>query len=344
MKLANLIAIGFATLSLQACQLGYVFRQGWGQMNVVWEAQPVEKILEDPQFSPSKKEKLSLILDIADFGERELGLSRRGNYTTFFDTAGRPISYNIFACAKTSFSLLTWHFPVVGEIPYLGYFDLESAKQSKDELEQSGFDVYLGTVGAYSTLGWFQDPILSSMLEEDEVDLARLILHEMTHATIYRSGESAFNESVASFVGNRGAELYLRRRHGLAHELLDQLSQRLSEEKRLNEWAGELEKELGALYESANTEEFKLSEREKVFDDAKKVLGGGILKNETRCNNAWLIALRIYSIDMNLFENSFRFNGGNLRRAIRYFQNLPPGVDALEFLQRRTTLTPMLSQ
>jgi len=160
----NFFLLTLVLFLFPACQLGYVLQQGLGQFHVVWGSRDVQEVLADPAVSELQKKKIVFALEVVEFGETQLGLTRSGNYSTYYDNHNEPISYTVFACPKTSLVPVVWVFPIVGAIPYLGFFDRDGALEKAKELNEDGLDSHVGEVWAYSTLGWFQDPILASML------------------------------------------------------------------------------------------------------------------------------------------------------------------------------------
>lgn len=307
--------------ALASCQAGYIFRQATGQWSVVWGSEPISSALEDPRISDEKKQKILLIDEIAAFGEREIGLVRNENYTTYYETNGKPVSYNIFVCPKTSLIPMVWRFPIVGEIPYLGFFDIEAAKEQQKALQEQGYDVYLSTVWGYSTLGWFRDPIFSAMLNDDEVSLARLILHEMTHATIYRAGEAEFNETLADFIGDHGAELFLAKKYGVEGPAVQELWVRINEEAQFDDWLKSFTNELNHLFEGPGSEDEKLAQREQVYsrslDRLKSLAASGNRAakgmENAPWNNALVLGLTTYRTSPEYFDELYRKSYMNLR-------------------------------
>jgi predicted aminopeptidase len=188
--------------------------QGLGQLKIIREARPVEEFLQDPAFPDSLKEKLRLIGRARKFAIDSLGLTDTDNYKTMYDQHGQELMWVVLACEPFRLKEKRWDFPVIGSVPYKGYFDKEKALKERDELEKENWDVSIRNPGGWSTLGWFTDPILSGMLRRSDGDLASLIIHEMVHATIYVKDSSDFNENLASFIGDRGAELFLARTRG----------------------------------------------------------------------------------------------------------------------------------
>jgi predicted aminopeptidase len=194
--------------------VNYAAQQGFGQMSIIWKAKPVEKYLSDPGFPDSLKLRLRLIDEVRKYAIDSLGLKDTRNYRTLYDQQGEEIMWVVMACEPFRLKPKEWKFPIVGSVPYKGYFDKEKAYMLKKELEDEGWDVIIRNPGGWSTLGWFTDPILSKMLNRSEGDLANLIIHEMSHATIFVKDSIDFNENLATFIGDRGAEKYLIDRYG----------------------------------------------------------------------------------------------------------------------------------
>jgi predicted aminopeptidase len=194
--------------------VSYGVRQGKGQLNIVWNARPVEEFLNSPSFPDSLKAKLKLIGNIREYAIDSLGLKDTKNYKTLYDQKGEEIMWVVTASEPFKLKPKEWKFPILGAVPYKGFFQKEKAIALKNELEKQGFDVSIRNPGGWSTLGWFTDPILSKMLERSEGDLANLIIHEMSHATIFVKDSIDFNENLASFIGDRGSENFLISKYG----------------------------------------------------------------------------------------------------------------------------------
>lgn len=193
--------------------------QGRGQLSIVWNAKPVSEFLDNSGTPDSIKQKLLFIAEVRKFAIDELGLNDTDNYTTMYDQKGKPILWVVTGCEPFAFNPKIWTFPVVGEMPYKGFFIEEMAYDEMAEVEEAGYDVGLRTVGGWSTLGWFKDPILSNMLGRSYGDLANLIIHELVHATVFVKDSVDFNENLASFIGDRGAELFLQKYYADTHLL-----------------------------------------------------------------------------------------------------------------------------
>lgn len=194
--------------------VSYGIRQGYGQLYIVWNAKPVEEYLASPDFPDSLKARLRLIDEVRKYAIDSLGLKDTENYKTLFDQQGEEIMWVVMACEPFKLKPKEWKFPIVGSVPYKGFFNKQRALKLKKELEEEGWDVVVRNPGGWSTLGWFTDPILSKMLKRSEGDLANLIIHEMSHATIFVKDSVDFNENLATFIGDRGAEAFLIYKYG----------------------------------------------------------------------------------------------------------------------------------
>lgn len=192
----------------------YGVQQAKGQLNITFNTVPVEKVLNDSTVADSIKYKITIIEEAKTFAFDELGLRRSENYTSYYDQKGEVSLWNLSASQPFALEPKLWTFPFLGSFPYKGFFDLNRAKEEMTELKEDGYDVRIRPVSGWSTLGWTNDPILSNMLERPEGALAELIIHELTHATIFVKDYIEFNENLASFIGERGAVLFLNKKYG----------------------------------------------------------------------------------------------------------------------------------
>jgi predicted aminopeptidase len=211
------VIVGLVLLSMVAWNwalLAYGIKQGIGQLHVVWNAKPVDEVLANPATADSIKQKLILIGEVRRYAIDSLGLSDTDNYKTLFDQQGKEIMWVVTASEPFRLKEKRWEFPILGSVPYKGFFEMEVARMEKQQLEEEGWDVSVSNPSGWSTLGWFTDPILSDMLEKNEGDLASLIIHEMVHATIYVKDSSSFNENLASFIGDLAALKFVDFKYG----------------------------------------------------------------------------------------------------------------------------------
>ena len=213
------IAIGFVIVLVglliwQHELVGYGLMQARGQLIVIMGAQPIDSFLESPDFPDSLKNKLQLIKEIRQFSIDSLGINGGDSYKSLFDQKGKTTLWNLSACEPFQLEAKKWNFPFLGSFSYKGFFDLEMAKVEQKQLKAEGFDTRIRSVSGWSTLGWFDDPILSNMLKRSEGQLAEVIIHELTHGTLYIKDSVDYNENLATFIGEKGAERFLIRRYG----------------------------------------------------------------------------------------------------------------------------------
>lgn len=189
--------------------LGYYTQSIGGQWELWQRERPIEEVLADPQTSPQLQEHLRQALLMREFASRELGLPQNGSYRRYADI-GRPyVVWNVFAAKPFSVQAETWCFPFAGCVGYRGYFAEADARAYAAELEAQGLETYVAGVAAYSTLGWFDDPLLNTVMRREPANLAGLMFHELAHQQLYVSGDTAFNEGFATAVELEGVRRWL---------------------------------------------------------------------------------------------------------------------------------------
>ncbi|MEO9964675.1 MAG: aminopeptidase [Reichenbachiella sp.] len=205
-----LLLIAIAQLEVVA----YLYMQASGQLEVLWNARPIDEILKDQSVDSVLKDKIRLVDRVMLFAEADLGLKTDGLYKTLYDQKGEDILWNLSVCEPYQLKSVEWYFPIVGAISYKGYFNLDLAKEEGEKWKEKGYDIRIRPVNAWSTLGWFSDPILSNSLERSEGGISELFIHEITHSNIFISDSLSFNENLASFIGEKGARLFLAKEYG----------------------------------------------------------------------------------------------------------------------------------
>jgi predicted aminopeptidase len=292
----------------------YLVQAGKGQLAFANRARPISEVLEDERTDPRLKRLLSHIAPVKMYSE-ENGFKPTKNYTEYVKLDRPAAVYVVSACEALKFESKEWSFPIVGSFPYLGWFDLGDAKEYGKSLLEQGYDVDVRGARAYSTLGWFRDPVLSSMIPEGADALGELVdvvLHESVHATHYVNGQAYFNESLASFVAERMTPGYL-----------DRLGPEAALEKKAyleaqQDWARrekllhEAYRTLSALYESDQPDAFKRADKIRVLENLKKQVGG-----QREINNATLIQFKTYGGGQAEFEVLLRACGSDWRRFMR---------------------------
>jgi len=196
-------------LALGCADVGYYRQAVSGQWQLLSLRQPLATVRDDPATPAALRERLSLAGKIREFAVEELGLPDNGSYRSYVDLARPYVVRNVFATPALSLEPEQWCFPVAGCVSYRGYFDEAAAERTAAVLREQGYDVFIGNVPAYSTLGWFSDPLLNTFIDWQPGRLAELIFHELAHQRLYVAGDTVFNESFATFVGRLGARRFL---------------------------------------------------------------------------------------------------------------------------------------
>jgi len=207
----RLAALG-ALFSLSGCSsVAYYAQAVSGHLEVMWLAVPIEERVHEAGTPPPLREKLERVLVIREFASRELGLPDNDSYRRYADL-GRPyVLWNVFAAPEFSVAPVESCFPFAGCVSYRGFYSEEAAQRHAAGLAQQGDDVYVGGVSAYSTLGWFSDPVLSTFIQYPEPEVARIVFHELAHQEVYIKGDTVFNESFAATVEEEGLRRWLER-------------------------------------------------------------------------------------------------------------------------------------
>jgi len=193
---------------------GYLAQAAAGQDELSWRRRPVKEVVADPTTTDHTRQLLALVEDVKRYGERN-HLKPTGNYEEYVDLDGPAVVWVVSAAKPLSFEQKTWWFPIVGSVPYLGWFNRRDAERHAERLRGEGWDVDLRGASAYSTLGFFDDPVLSTMIRPrlgTVGGLVNVVIHESVHATHYVSGQTLFNESLADFVADSLTSIYLRER------------------------------------------------------------------------------------------------------------------------------------
>jgi predicted aminopeptidase len=318
-------------LPLTGCQISYLFHAATGQFRFLYHAVPVEEVLQQDSLTAEEKRRLALVSRIKEFGENQLGLKESDNYETINLKDRSPV-YTVSASPKDKLALVTWWFPVVGDLPYLGFFDLEAARKQRDSLLAKDLDTFVGRAEAYSTLGWFKDPLSLHLIQGSDLNLVETILHEMTHTTLYVKGQGEFNEGLAQLVGKRGALLFLEQTFGPSHPATKEAHDSISDEGLFSTFLVSLLSELDALYKDEHVPYSpKLSEREKTF--ARYIDKFNELKEQMKTkrftnfcqpglNNAYLMSVGLYHRHYGLFETVLARKGNSLKELLLFFQEL----------------------
>jgi predicted aminopeptidase len=256
----------------------YGLQQLQGQLSIVWNTRTISEVLKDTTTTDSIKVKLKLIEDIKRYAVDSLGLKESDIYSTFYDQKGKPSLWVLTATEPFKMKAYEWWFPFLGTTNYKGYFEKEIGLEAEEEIRKKGFDTDLGIVGAWSTLGFFSDPVLSNMLRRNEGKLAELIIHELTHGTLYIKGNVDFNENLATFIGEKGARQFLENKYGKESIELTKYQEYQEDEERYGEIMVKATKSLDSIY---NHLDIKASKRE-IYEIKYRFIAQVMLKiNQT---------------------------------------------------------------
>lgn len=323
MKVA-VIAVSMTAL-LSACSPLYVMRAAYEEGKILWRREPIANFIERSDVAPDTQEKLRLVLAAREYARDQLDFSVGGSYASYSYVDRPDLTYIVLAAPKTELRPYTWWFLVVGSVPYKGYFSRKDAEDEIERLKASGYDTHLRTSAAFSTLGWFDDPLLSHLLRYDKVLLTEIVFHELFHNTLYVKGAGAFNESSANFVGHRAAIDFFRQRFGERSAEHERALLLWEEEREFAAFIGQIARTLGALYGSDLARADKLRIRDEVFDRSKAEWSRRIADRPLHrfrgfsrqpLNNAVLMHYIVYMKDFELFEALYEECARNLRRTV----------------------------
>lgn len=307
-----------AILALSGCSsLGYYGQLADGQVRLLAAREPVAEVVDDPARDPALRQRLALSQEARAFASAELGLPDNRSYRLYADIHRPNVVWNVFATPELSLHPLTHCFPIAGCVAYRGYYGEAGAQAEAKRLQAEGMDVYVGGVEAYSTLGWFDDPILSSMLRWGDQRLAETIFHELAHQKFYLPGDTAFNESFASFVEAEGG-----RRWREARGLPDEAPRLAEQRKRFTQLVLDTRERLKTLYASPRSEADKRSGKAAEFDRLRREYAqmrdrdwGGKAPFDAwvngPLNNAKLLPFGLYDQWVPAFAALFAQVGGN---------------------------------
>jgi predicted aminopeptidase len=325
---ATRFAVVVAAMGLMSgCSPFFVLRAGYEEAKILSRRESIVKLVEDPRTPAERRAKLQLVLAVRQFAEDSLQLNVGKSYTTFSQLDSDTLALVLSAAQQDRFEPYTWWFPIVGRVPYRAYFSERSAQKAVESLQKKGLDAYVRPTSAFSTLGWFNDPLVSPLLRYDSVSLANTVVHELYHNTLYLAGEAMFNESLANFVGARGAIAFFCTKQP-DPELCRFAEAAWRDELLFGHYLSNLVDELEALYARADlTSEQKVQDRELVFDRFRQTFEAEVRPQlkvlsfssvvRAPLNNASLIARRIYYKRLDLFEAAYQASGAELLTTIR---------------------------
>ncbi len=335
--LLGVAAAGLVVLAA-SCSPLYVLRAGWAEARILHARRPIEDVILDPATDERTRGKLTFARLARTFAIEELGLDAGDSYTTYAHLDRDTLAMVLSAAERDRLAARTWWFPVVGRVPYRGFFDLEDALEEQRKLEEEGFDTYLRSTSAFSTLGWFADPLMSTVLRQDEIGVVQTILHEVSHAHLWVGGSVRFNESFATFVGDAGAAAFFCAGAGeLETVRCTRARRRWGDAMKFSVFLDRLVVDLERVYDDvALTREERLAAREPIFAEAmtrfttevQPTFEASTYANfvATPLNNATLLALMRYYHRLPDFQALLDRHGGDVGAAVASIASRAPGL------------------
>lgn len=329
-----------ATLLLGACSPVYILKAGWAEARILAGRQPLAEVLLDPEADAETRGKLAYVWEARRFAADSLELRVGDAYTTYSRLDRDTLALVLSAAPADRLEPRTWWFPVVGHLPYRAYFDEAGARKAQRELETEGFDTYLRPTAAFSTLGWFSDPLLSTVVRAGTVSVVETVFHELAHTHLFVPGRVRFNESFANFVGSTGAIAFFCGREGGGPKSVKCLRarDRWADDQRFSRFLDEVVADLQAVYADPELDRAeKLARREVIFEDAREDFRERVRPRlrersfafftDTPLNNATLLARMRYYHRLAGFQAFLEAEGGSVARAV---ERLEEGVDRVE--------------
>ena len=322
----------------------YILRAGWEEAKILSRRVPIEKVVADSSTPADLRNRLGLVLAARQYAVDTLGLEAGESFTTFAQLERDTLVLVLSAAYRDRLEAYRWWFPIVGRLPYKGFFRPADAVKARDDFQARGFDTYLRPASAFSTLGWFNDPLLSTTVRGDTAFLVNTVLHELSHNTLFVAGNAEFSESFASFIGARGAEPFFQARG--APLAAQALSDDWANDQVLGRFWEHTARALDSAYAAwPNDSAARVTARDSVYARARRTLVdsvGPVLRgvnpawlSRVPLDNASLLARRVYAQRLELFDSVWVRNDRDVKRSIVAVRDAVRGArDPFEALER----------
>jgi predicted aminopeptidase len=325
---------------LPGCSPLYVLRAAYEEGKILWRREPITDFVASGDVQADTQEKLKLVLAVRKYARDVLKFNVGGSYSSYSRVDRPDLTYIVMAAPKTELKPYTWWFLIIGNVPYKGFFSREEAEAEIARLKAQNYDTMMRTSAAFSTLGWFDDPLLSHLLRYDKVVLAGIIFHELFHNTLYVNGAGAFNESAANFVGNRAAIDFFRDRFGAESKEYARAVQIWDHEREFGRFINQVADTLRGLYRRDIPRADKLRLREEVFARSQEEWQRYLAEHpdqsfrrfsQRSLNNAVLMNYLVYLTQIDMFESLYGANGNDLTRTVEAMRSaVAKGRDPFE--------------
>ncbi|UCC28767.1 MAG: aminopeptidase [Phycisphaerales bacterium] len=348
MGLAIVLLTGNALVGGCGVDFAYLIPAAAGQIKLLWRSVPIGVAIRDGRLTEDQVAKLEAIQDARAYARDVMGLNIKNNFTKFYDSGGKPVAFNVSACRKDAFEPRLWRFPIVGTVPYLGFFDRAAADAEFNRLAGEGLDVFMYEIEAYSGIGFIPNLVLSPLLERSEIHIVETIFHELLHSTIWRPNDTSFNESLATFYGRTGTVEYLADRYPDLPELVQEAIGLFEDSDRYTDFMLTLFNDLDAFYSSDLSTEDKIAGREAVYQAGRDRFATEVqhLMNwperydwvrNLPANNAWMLGVRRYNLDLEVFEQVFTAADRDWVVSLRLFRDAAGRLDPYGYLRASLT-------
>lgn len=320
---AGALLLGYGAAYVASDDVRYLTRAGFEETRILTRRVPIARMARDTTAPLHLRHAAGLVVEVRDYA-RQLGLEAGETYTTFSDVGRDTLLLVLTASPKECLCPVTWWYPIVGRVPYKGFFEAEDGREAADHYAGLGYDVHLRESSAFSTLGWFNDPLLSTAVSTDSVELAALVFHEIGHNSLWVKGATDFNESFAQWLGYRTAERFFLARGDTTLAL--RALERWSDERIIGQYYDRLLSRLDSLYQSNPSVTELATGRQAIEawsrDTLRSPFGQGLRTIDPErlgnrpINNAALLGVRLYRTGLELFDAWYYRNGQQVDVAV----------------------------